>query len=443
VKRLWVSLLAALAIAGLPRSAIAAPGDPLWSKSIAGTGSGADAADSAFDVEVSANGAMVFATGWVDMLGHGDDFMTVAFETSSGNKVWQRRYDGTGGLDQAVDIAVLGTRVFVVGTSNRGGAAGYDLITIAYERDTGQQLWLRRYNFMNSDDSAAAVHAIGGHVFVTGLSGFKMVTIALSPATGATQWTRRTNQAGESLDVIARGTRVYVLGRVFTPVHADAVLTAYRVDSGSTIWSRVWKSPSNGVDDVFREGALSADGSRIFAFGSAGTVGGRLLLTAYATGTGNRLWVRRPATQAGGFDYPTGIAASPSGPRVFICAQSGDVSAFQTFMTQAYSSSGVLLWTAREQGPDDHGFAEDITTNSEGTKVFTTGTGRNAPMAVPGVLSVAYDAADGAPPLWEHLTQSSTGFGNSGNANVVSPDGSTLIVAGGLDDIFTVEAYES
>ena len=103
------------------------------------------------------------------------DYATVAYNASTGARLWARRYNGPGnGLDFAYSVAVSpsGTKVYVTGFSII--AASYaDYATIAYRAATGTQLWARRYNGpANSGDAfpSLAVSPGGSRVFVTGTS---------------------------------------------------------------------------------------------------------------------------------------------------------------------------------------------------------------------------------------------------------------------------------
>src|SRR5207302_2752496 len=94
-------------------------------------------------------------------------------KASTGAKVWVARYNGPQSvLDSAASLGVSpdGTRVFVTGTSF-GSGSDYDYATVAYDASTGSKLWVARYDGPgNGEDEAAPVGVgpDGASVFVTG-----------------------------------------------------------------------------------------------------------------------------------------------------------------------------------------------------------------------------------------------------------------------------------
>jgi outer membrane protein assembly factor BamB len=117
------------------------------------------------------------------------DYYTIAYNASTGAKLWAGRYSGLGYGASAEALAVSsdGTKVFVTG-SIYGLSTSYDYATIAYDASTGTKLWVRHYNGPANDDDEAfslAVSPNGAMVFVTGestgsSSAFDYATIAYS-----------------------------------------------------------------------------------------------------------------------------------------------------------------------------------------------------------------------------------------------------------------------
>jgi hypothetical protein len=156
----------------------ASTGATLWVKLYNGPG---NSDDQAFSIAASPDGSKVFVTGLSV-----PDYATVAYEASTGAMLWLKRYPGNlGNIGSSVTTSPDGSKVFVTG-ENYGGATGYDYATVAYEASTGGRLWFKRYNDpWNGKDSASAILASpdGSKVFVTGGStrsgtGFDYVTVA-------------------------------------------------------------------------------------------------------------------------------------------------------------------------------------------------------------------------------------------------------------------------
>ncbi len=163
----------------------AATGARLWVSRYNGPGNNADVANS---VAVSPSGRTVFVTGGSTGRTSGADYATVAYRAATGAQLWVSRYNGPGNRDDgamALAVGSGGRTVFVTGEST-GRTSGTDYATIAYNATTGARLWVSRYNGPgNGPDSASAIVAspCGRGVFVTGdsqgrTSGTDYATIA-------------------------------------------------------------------------------------------------------------------------------------------------------------------------------------------------------------------------------------------------------------------------
>jgi len=130
---------------------------------------------------VSPGGNRVFVTGQVQSKTANAQYGTVAYNATTGARLWARRYAGSGATSIAVspDLA----KVYVTGESH------FNYGTVAYSARTGARLWARFYGGHRSDDRAYSVAVSpGGTVLVTGSSrGFAAglnadyATVAYSP----------------------------------------------------------------------------------------------------------------------------------------------------------------------------------------------------------------------------------------------------------------------
>jgi WD40 repeat protein len=109
----------------------ATPGYQLWVKRYDGPANGEESAKS---VAVSPDGSKVFVTGYSEGSTTSYDYATVAYDASTGAKLWVKRYDGTGDFDVATALGMSsdGSKVFVTGYS-LGSATYYNYATVAYD----------------------------------------------------------------------------------------------------------------------------------------------------------------------------------------------------------------------------------------------------------------------------------------------------------------------
>jgi lipocalin len=202
----------------------ASTGAQLWLRRYKGPqSSAAGANDFPYAVVVNADGTRVFVTGESE-----DDYLTVAYDASTGGRVWVSRYDvhsATGSFDTAVSITATpdGSKLFVTGRSV-GPNPTFDYVTVAYNASTGGKLWSRFYNGpAKGDDQASSITTDGSKVFVTGQSegigsGNDYATVAYDATTGSTFWARRYNAAANGDDsssaitISPDGSSVFVTG---------------------------------------------------------------------------------------------------------------------------------------------------------------------------------------------------------------------------------------
>ena len=115
----------------------AVPGAKLWVRRYNGPGNGDDVASS---VAVSPGGGTVFVTGGSTGTTSFSDYLTVAYNARTGERLWTARYNGPGNsLDNARAVAVSpdGATVFVTGASP-APESGSDYATVAYRLRTAR-----------------------------------------------------------------------------------------------------------------------------------------------------------------------------------------------------------------------------------------------------------------------------------------------------------------
>jgi hypothetical protein len=130
----------------------------------------------------------IYVAGGTNQTATGYDFLTIKYEGETGHQLWASRYNGPpgNGSDSVKSLAIdLQGDVYVTGSS-MGHGTGQDYATIKYDGQTGQQLWIARYNSVgsNNDYANAIVIDPADGVFVTGASG----TIKYHKQTGQLLW---------------------------------------------------------------------------------------------------------------------------------------------------------------------------------------------------------------------------------------------------------------
>jgi DNA-binding beta-propeller fold protein YncE len=306
-----------------------------------------------------------------------------------GARLWVARYNGGSGNTAAAKVAVspAGDRVYVTGYS-LGTTSGNDYATAAYSAATGARLWVARYNGpANGDDEARslAVSPDGATVYVTGTSGADAATIAYSAASGAPLWVARYNSYGygsaSSVAVSPDGARVFITGisQVFPDGGAGYGTVAYNAGTGARLWAALW-----GGDHSYPTGlAVSPDGKRVYVTGGAdevNSVTGDYGTVAYAAATGALLWASRYNDPTDDRDVAAALAVSPDGARVYVTGTSSDNDTRNDYRTLAYNAAtGARLWVAAYKGPSEDNEASSMAVSPDGKRVFVTGASTATP----------------------------------------------------------------
>jgi outer membrane protein assembly factor BamB len=436
--------------AASPRAA-QEPGDELW---VSRFNSQTDGYDAANGLAISPDGATLFVTGEIARPGSESDYGTVAYDAATGDALWTRRYDsGDGGKDIGAHIAVApqGDKVFVTGFAQ---VVDGDQVTVAYDATGGAQLWVGVFDSGSTDyASDIAVSPDGSRVFVTGGTfgghgtGEDYATVAFDAQTGDRLWARR--YAGPkpngfdipaSVGVSPDGGMVFVTGfSASARTGADYATLAYDAVTGNRVWLHRFNDPNNGAD-VARDLGVSPDGTTLFVTGQSES---KATTVAIDAATGERLWVSRNQE---GFDAFS-LGVSPDGARVFVTGQSSPFDLSSDYATVAYNAgSGAQLWASSYAGPSDDDKATLLVVSPDGTKVIVTGESDGSPDS-DDYATVAYDATTGGQ-LWVGRYNGPGNSDDRAHDLAISPDGTTVFMTGesrgsGTDFDFATIAYRS
>jgi hypothetical protein len=445
-----VALAAVSARPGLLAARIPAvpvtPGAKLWVARYNGSGNGDD---EAFSLGLSPDGTRVFVTGASTGSTSSGDYVTVAYNVSTGAKLWVARYNGPGNdNDEAHSLGVSpdGTRVFVTGYSTGSTSCCADYATVAYNASTGARLWVARYHGPGNGAFAKAlgVSPDGTKVFVTGYSYgstgyYDYATIAYNASTGTKLWLARyngpinRNNAASALGVSPDGTRVFVTGySTGSAGYFNYATVAYNASTGAKLW--VARYSYNGGDDQASSLGVSPDGTRVFVTGASfrSTICCEYFdyaTVAYNASTGAKLWVARYHGPGYGDNAASALGVSPDGTRVIVTGKSPGSTGYTEYATIAYNAStGAKLWVARYHGPGNGAFAQALSVSPDGTRVFVAGysTGSTGSFDY---ATIAYNASTGAK-LWVARYNGPGSGDDKASSLRVSPDGTKVFVTG-------------
>jgi WD40 repeat protein len=307
---------------------------------------------------LSPDGSTVFVTGFTNDIA--SDFATVAYDATTGAERWHARYDGPGhGNDVAYALGVSpdGLAVYVAGYVVNGPDQDYGIV--AYDAATGAQVWDAQYGGEgNSYDAvyALGVNPDGSTVYVTGLNygpslTGDFATVAFDAATGGQKWVARYNgpkndvDYARALSVSPDGTKVFVTGNINgSDETADFGTIAYNAATGANLW--IAKYDGHSAADIPAALGVSPDGSKVFVSGrsdrSPEPVDSDYATVALDAGTGARVWVAR-YDHGGEYEIATALAVSPDGSTVYVAGE-----AVSDYMTIAYdAATGQGNWISQ------------------------------------------------------------------------------------------------
>jgi len=257
-------------------------GDIVWVRRYNGP---SNSQDSASAIAVDDSGC-IYVTGWSYGIGTDYDIATIKYKPN-GDTAWVRRYNGPrDSTDFALRMAFDASgNVYVAGTSTGIGTA-LDYLTIKYD-SSGNKLWDRRYNGPGNGFDVVMSIALdsAGNAYVTGQSkgdattSYDYATIKYLP-NGDTAWARRYSRTpicGDNAFAIAidRSGNSYVTG--FSQCRDDSIRWDYATlkydPNGNKLWERLYDGPASDSDKAY---SITVDD-----FGSVYVTGGSFGFGSY------------------------------------------------------------------------------------------------------------------------------------------------------------------
>jgi PQQ-like domain len=391
-----VVALASIALAAPP--AMATAGGTLWTATYNGPTNGPD---TPVAMAIDPNGrAYVAGTTGNDETA---DIVTIAYDIYTGAKIWARRYDGPAhGADLGVAIAYNQSSGGVVVTGMSESVAGtgrIDAVTISYQPD-GTQAWTRRAS-SSGTDAPSGLAVSGGYTYLL-LHGTHGRLVAYDFA-GDRIWAHRlTDETLLGLVGLRMiGGYLMATGTVSHPA-GSAMFTTTFTQFGVPVWNKTFGGPAH---DAIASDSDVGGGTVLYVTGSYTDGTTRKITTmGYEPHDGFRFWRRSIAPQTPtDFDVKPHVAVSSDGAVIAVAATSTHLSV-STFLTREYKADGSILWTARENGPNDSGEVTDVVASGFGNtsvNVYVVGQGTNTG-GQEGAFLVAYGSM-GPPSTFEKL----------------------------------------
>ncbi len=284
-------------------------------------------------------------------------------------QVWTTRYQGPYGEDNPNAIAVDDLKnVYVTGAS-KGEGAGYinDYATIKYD-SLGFEQWVARYNgspTRNWRDEAMAIAVDDNGVYVTGYISYYILddscdycTIKYDKETGDTLWLRKYNGPENKCDQacaigLDNASNVYVTGKSKNANNDFDYLTIKYNSAGEEQWTKRYNNPTgNGWDIAY---AMAVDN-----IGNVYVTGESYDLTTYYdcvtvkyNSFGIQQWVQRYSYEGNWSDEGHAITVDDSG-NVYVTGRSVSTTSSWDYATIKYNAGGTQQWAARYNGMDNN-----------------------------------------------------------------------------------------
>jgi DNA-binding beta-propeller fold protein YncE len=324
---------------------------------------------------VTVSGSRVIVTG-ESQAGNGYDVVTMAYDGATGARLWQARFDGAAHLDdraRALTTSPDGSLVLVTGQRYIGlapsGAPISDHITVAYKTTTGEEVWSAGLQGpIPLFDGPRAMIASDDAVFVAGMitdhsnNGLEWATVAYDLETGHQLWWSKywVGFGGLSVPrgiaVTPDGARVFVTGLSddglidgYGAQGRDYATVGYDAATGSELWVAHYDGPA-GARDQAHAVAVTPDGASVIVTGhsDAGPSDTQpngpswdFVTIAYDTTSGNQQWLARYNGSLSQRDIAYDLALSPSGDAVYVAGSGlgparGEYGGEVHFQTVAY-----------------------------------------------------------------------------------------------------------
>lgn len=396
----------------------AAPGDLAWHSEVDGTAHSTE--DSGADVLVSPAGDVVFVAGSKDDASSGMDGFVVAYGASTGQVLWQKRFDGPAHKDDwfsDAELAPNGDVLYVRGGTS-GGDRGSDVLVVAYSAGSGKRLWasvFRGPKKSKDGSDSMAVDLSGKRVYIGGWgSNVGGYVAAFSASGGPPLWSWKAKGYSWIFDVAAAPNgRVLAAGKS----DGDAFVGAFRGKTGAKLWAASAAGSAGDTLDFVEQVVVSPNGAEAFAVGKLenGATGVDALFMKVHVATGDVPWFKVHDTGGGADDRGRHVVVSSDGSTVFITESHSSYPTSSWEVRSYAAADGAEGWTTSDPGE----YIESIVIGSDGDLYTAGGNGY-------GCRLTKYASSTGVTG-WSTIYPMSSGYVN---ALAVAPDVQHAFITG-------------
>jgi len=286
----------------------------------------------------------------------GSDWLVLAYDLATGQLLWQDSQDYDGNLDEATQLTIKDGRVFTTGAGACpvDNFAPCDMVTPAYDLQSGELLWEDRFDYAGGDDYASGITTQGNRVVITGAAGLTagadslgaFVVRALDVRTGQLDWQDLVADPdfyNWGIKITATRDRLFAVG--FRK--DDWLVRSYDGRDGRVHWEQTYHLEPDSVPGVF-DGAwlVATDARRVVVAGYGSHNGVNFVsrdwvVNAYDQKTGALLW-SDVYDAAGSADEAVGGIAIDHG-QVFVYGLATPDSE-EMFLRVYDISDGRILW---------------------------------------------------------------------------------------------------
>lgn len=257
-----------------------------------------------------------------------DDCITLKYN-SSGNLLWERRYNGIGNEVDLIRDAVLddSNNIYVTGETYEGSTGGtFNWLTIKY-KPNGDTAWKRIFSgpYGNSDVPFAIAKDKQNNIYVTG----------------------------------------YCV--VISPVFSDIYTIKYDSD-GQLQWVKTYSSPNGGQDIGYS--ITTDDSDNVYTTGYGSLPGLNEIVTLKYNTNGDAIWIRKNPTNDGDFLRPTKSITDKFNN--IIVNGYYQISDQYAFITIKYNPDGDTLWKRIYKGDGNLNFCFALCTD-DSANVYVAG----------------------------------------------------------------------